>query len=321
MEPATYVLYIFSGLVPLMAFNQGLVQGSGSLATNREILLSTIFPAELVPLRECAATVASLVIGLIVTALFGLGLGKAAWMWILVPVFLALLLLMLSRLSSGSLSLVNLVFKDIQQLLSYVTIVLLVASPIAYTPSMLSAKMQIIIYLNPLAYFVIAFQSLIVLGENAPASDYCRLRRVCRRLICAWRVDFQPGQNGVPRLCLNSNEASITRCASTKQHAIRLRGVTKEYKLYPNVREQALDVLGLSGLRFWRRSDFRVFRALDGIDLDIGMRRACRNRRAQRRGQDDPTQADHRQFRPNPGQSQCCRQGSGADGDRSWLSF
>jgi lipopolysaccharide transport system ATP-binding protein len=55
-----------------------------------------------------------------------------------------------------------------------------------------------------------------------------------------------------------------------EQHAIQLRGVTKEYKLYPNVREQALDVMGLSGLRFWRRCEHKVFRALNSIDLDIG---------------------------------------------------
>ena len=47
-------------------------------------------------------------------------------------------------------------------------------------------------------------------------------------------------------------------------------GRTKEYKLYPNVREQALDVMGLSSLRFWRRSEHEVFRALNSIDLDIG---------------------------------------------------
>ena len=60
-------------------------------------------------------------------------LGKVAWTWLLVPVFLALMLLLLAGVV-WVLSLVNLVFKDIQQLLSYVTIVLLVASPIAYTP-------------------------------------------------------------------------------------------------------------------------------------------------------------------------------------------
>ena len=169
MEPASYVLYIFSGLVPLMAFTQGLTQGAGSLATSRDILLSTIFPAELVPLRKSAPTVASLGTGLVVTALFGLVLGKVAWIWILVPVFLALMLVLLVG-CLWVLSLLNLVFKDIQQLLNYLTIVLLVASPIAYTPSMLPEKLRIMIYLNPLAYFVIAFQSLIVLGELPPLS-------------------------------------------------------------------------------------------------------------------------------------------------------
>ena len=119
------------------------------------------------PLRECAVAVVSLTIGLVVTAVFGLVLGKAAWAWLLVPVFLALMLTDARRRRLG-VSLVNLVFKDIQQLLSYVTIVLLVASPIAYAPSMLSAKMQLLIYLNPLAYFVIALQSLIVLARMPP---------------------------------------------------------------------------------------------------------------------------------------------------------
>ncbi|MGI8527815.1 MAG: ABC transporter ATP-binding protein, partial [Pseudolabrys sp.] len=51
--------------------------------------------------------------------------------------------------------------------------------------------------------------------------------------------------------------------------AILLEGVRKEYKLYDSIGEQTLDVLGLSPLRFWRRPKFRIFPALDGIDLDI----------------------------------------------------
>jgi ABC-type polysaccharide/polyol phosphate export permease len=50
----------------------------------------------------------------------------------------------------------------------YLAIVLMVASPIGYTPSMLPENLRIMIYLNPLAYFVIAFQSLIVLDEMPP---------------------------------------------------------------------------------------------------------------------------------------------------------
>lgn len=60
----------------------------------------------------------------------------------------------------------------------------------------------------------------------------------------------------------------ISALAAERQ-AIRLRGVTKEYRLYSSLREQALDVLGLSKLRFWRPPDFRVFRALDNIDFEV----------------------------------------------------
>ena len=167
MDPQTYVLYILSGLVPMLGFSQGLMQGTVSLSGNRDLLLNTVFPPELVPLREAAIATVSLGIGLAITAMFALLLGKVGWTWLFVPVFLALMLMLLAGVC-WVFSLVNLIFKDIQQVLSYVTIILLVASPVAYTPSMLPAQLRLLIYVNPLAYFVIDFQSLIVLGELPP---------------------------------------------------------------------------------------------------------------------------------------------------------
>ena len=167
MEPLTYVLYIFSGLVPLLGFSQGLMQGTVSLSGSSDLLLNTVFPPELVPLRETAIAMVSLGIGLAITAAFALLLGKIAWTWLLVPVFLVLMLMLLTGLC-WILSLVNLIFKDIQQVLTYVTIMLLVASPIAYTPDMLPPQLRLLLYVNPLGYFVVAFQSLIVLGELPP---------------------------------------------------------------------------------------------------------------------------------------------------------
>ena len=51
--------------------------------------------------------------------------------------------------------------------------------------------------------------------------------------------------------------------------AIRLSDVKKEYKLYDSFSDQALDVLGVSWLRFWRRLNYKTFSALNGINLDI----------------------------------------------------
>ena len=52
--------------------------------------------------------------------------------------------------------------------------------------------------------------------------------------------------------------------------AILLKQVRKEYRLYDSMADQALDVLGMSWLRFWRPIRYRAFAALDGIELNIG---------------------------------------------------
>lgn len=163
MTAETYVLYIFSGLVPFINFSQGLAQGTTALSADREVLLNTVFPPELVPLREVATSVITLTIGVVITFVAGLFLGKIAITWLLVPMVLLLLLMFLTGLT-WVLSLANLVLKDIQQMLTYVTIILLISSPIAYTPDMLPSMLKVLIYFNPVAYFIICLQSLIVLG-------------------------------------------------------------------------------------------------------------------------------------------------------------
>jgi lipopolysaccharide transport system ATP-binding protein len=51
--------------------------------------------------------------------------------------------------------------------------------------------------------------------------------------------------------------------------AIRLRDVRKVYRLYPSVADQAIDVLGLSPVFFWRRHRYREFSALNGVNLTV----------------------------------------------------
>jgi lipopolysaccharide transport system permease protein len=163
MKAEVYVLYIFTGLVPVMNFSQGLIQGTTSLSADRDVLLNTVFPAELVPLREAAVSIATLTAGLGIVAVLGTLFGKLSLTWLLVPVVVVLMLMFLTGLV-WILSLANLVLKDIQQLLIYVTLILLVSSPIAYTPDMLPPALRVLIYFNPLAYFIVCLQSLIVLG-------------------------------------------------------------------------------------------------------------------------------------------------------------
>ncbi|TVO72429.1 ABC transporter permease [Sedimenticola selenatireducens] len=159
-----YVVLVFSGLVPLMAFSEVLMASTSSLSSNKSLLLNTVFPAELIPLRAAIGAQVTSIIGLLITLIVGFSLGQASWQAILlVPVFW-ILLLMFAMGIGWMLSLFSLVARDIQHGLGLVTMLLFVLSPFAYTPEMVPAALKLIIYLNPLSYFVLTFQQLICYG-------------------------------------------------------------------------------------------------------------------------------------------------------------
>jgi lipopolysaccharide transport system permease protein len=159
-----YVLMVFSGLVPLMAFSEALTAASSSLSANKNLLLNTVFPAELIPLRAALSAHITSLIGLTMTLVLGFALGRTSWQAVfLVPVFWVLLLMFAVGIG-WMFSLLTLVARDIQHGLGLLVMLLFVLSPFAYTPDMVPAALKPLIYLNPLSYFVLTFQQLICYG-------------------------------------------------------------------------------------------------------------------------------------------------------------
>ena len=159
-----YVVLVFSGLVPLMAFNESLTAATSSLSANKNLLLNTIFPAELIPLRAALSAHVTSLIGLVITLILGFALGRTSWQAILlVPVFW-ILLLMFAIGIGWIFSLFSLVARDIQHGIGLFMMLLFVLSPFAYTPEMVPEALRPLIYLNPLSYFVLTFQQLICYG-------------------------------------------------------------------------------------------------------------------------------------------------------------
>jgi len=159
-----YIFYIFSGLVPFIAFGQALSAGTISLSNDRALLLNLIFPAELIPAREVFSAGTFLLVGGGIILCSKVLMGEVYLAWLLLPAIVGLLTMMTLGLVWG-LSLANLVLKDTQQMVGYIVIILLISSPIAYTPDMVPAAFQILLYVNPFAYYVQAFQSILVLGQ------------------------------------------------------------------------------------------------------------------------------------------------------------
>lgn len=164
MPASHYVLYVLSGLLPFLSFSDGLASGTGSLTANRAILLSTVFPAELVPLRAVVASQAPSVIGMTVCLGAAVILGLASVALLAIPLIWVLLLLFVIGLV-WVLSLANLLLKDIQHALGFVNMILLVASPIGYTLAMAPPSLRWWLQLNPLAHFIDAFHQCVLYGE------------------------------------------------------------------------------------------------------------------------------------------------------------
>ena len=167
MTVSEYVLYVFCGLVPFLAFSMSLTAGALSLSSHKQVLLNTVFPAELIPLRSVLVASVGLPVGTLILAGGDAIFSSLSVTWLLVPVVMVLQLMFVVGIC-WILSLVALLVRDIQHVLYYVTMMLLIITPIAYTPDMIPPKLKLLMYGNPLFYFVTSYQSLIILNEVPP---------------------------------------------------------------------------------------------------------------------------------------------------------
>ena len=163
LEPVQYVLYIFAGLVPFLTISESLSAGVGSVVANKAVLTNTVFPIELVPVKAVLLSQGSLLVGLIVTTVgsilfqgFSLTIFLAPLLWVLLMLFITGLLWILA--------VVNIIFRDLQYIINLLVTILMFASPIAYTPSMVPEGLKFLIVINPFTYFITAFQKVLVLG-------------------------------------------------------------------------------------------------------------------------------------------------------------
>ncbi|WP_291209072.1 ABC transporter permease [Hyphomonas sp.] len=167
LSTTEYVLYVFCGIVPFLAFAQSLSAGTLSLSSNRAVMLNTVFPAEMIPLRSVLVGSASMVTGTMILLFSDFMWSKPSPLFLLIPVVMVFQI-MFSVGVCWMLSLVALLVRDLAQLIYFITMMLLIITPIAYTPDMIPDGMKTLMLFNPLYYFVTCFQYIIILDRVPP---------------------------------------------------------------------------------------------------------------------------------------------------------
>lgn len=164
MSVWNYVLHVFCGISIFLFFSSALSTGSTSLSVNKSILLNTVFPSQLIPLRSICIPFSSFLVSMGLLFFFYIFIGSYTPLILLIPFVIFNFLLFLTGLV-WVISLLTILLKDTQQIIGYITMFLLVISPIAYTPSMIPSHLKMIIYLNPLSYYIIPIQDILIRGS------------------------------------------------------------------------------------------------------------------------------------------------------------
>jgi lipopolysaccharide transport system permease protein len=165
MAQMQYVLHVFCGISIFLAFSSSLSVGCTSIISNKNVLQNTVLPAQLIPIKSIIIPIITFLFSLSLVFLFYIIRYQYTWYILLtIPVIISFIMMLIGLV--WVVSLLTILFRDIQQIIGYAMMFLLVLSPIAYSPSMLPKHLKLVIYLNPLSYYIIPLQDIIVQGRS-----------------------------------------------------------------------------------------------------------------------------------------------------------
>ncbi len=162
-----YPIFSYTALVPWILFSKALQDASRSLVANSHMITKVYFPRMILPLSSVMAGVVDFLIAFVV--LLGMmvffNIFPTANVWVL-PLFL--LLALVTAVGVGLwLSALNVLFRDINYILPFLTQFWMYLTPVAYPSSMIPAEWQVIYALNPMTGVVEGFRWAL-LGTGQP---------------------------------------------------------------------------------------------------------------------------------------------------------
>jgi lipopolysaccharide transport system permease protein len=162
-----YPLFVLCGLLPWQFFSRTLASTSASLTSSNALVSKVYFPRLILPLSRTLSGLTDLSI------CFLMFFGVMAWYrvtptWNILALPLLLALLVACALAAGIwLSALNVRYRDTGLAVPFITQVLMYASPVAYTSTVVPEKWKFVYGLNPIVGIVDGFRWSLI-GRTAP---------------------------------------------------------------------------------------------------------------------------------------------------------
>jgi lipopolysaccharide transport system permease protein len=162
-----YPIFSYTALIPWTLFSKALQDASRSLVANSHMITKVYFPRMILPLSSVMAGVVDFLIAFVV--LLGMMVFYNIFPTVNVLVLpLFLLLALVTAVGVGLwLSALNVLFRDINYVLPFLTQFWMFLTPVAYPSSMVPSEWQVIYALNPMTGVVEGFRWAL-LGTGHP---------------------------------------------------------------------------------------------------------------------------------------------------------
>ena len=164
MATPQYVMLIFAGLIPFLGFSEGLSSSTVSVTANASLIKNTLYPIDIIPVKAVLVSQCTEIVGF---ALLLIATGASGLLtWYTPLILLIWFFQILFGIGIGWIfASLNVVSRDLQNFVGIITMFLMMVSPIAYTPEMIPAHMRSLLKLNPLSYFIAAYQDVLINGR------------------------------------------------------------------------------------------------------------------------------------------------------------
>jgi lipopolysaccharide transport system permease protein len=166
-EHIPYSIFLFTALLPWNLFATSLSFASNSLVNNSPLITKVYFPRTILVLASIISKLVDFVFALSILVIYMIAYQIPITLNILwvIPIFFIQQIFTIGL--SLFLAAANLLYRDIQYLLTLLLLLWMYATPVIYPADLVPQKYQIIFQLNPMAVIINAYRQTI-LGGGAP---------------------------------------------------------------------------------------------------------------------------------------------------------
>lgn len=160
-----YPIFLLCALLPWGFFSTSLTAASSSIVDNFNLINKVYFPREIFPVSVIFANLLHLIISMIILIVFLSFTQTISILPIFTLPFAIIAHVVFTIGISLLLSCLTVFYRDIKHILEIVMVIWFYATPIVYPLSMVPEKLQIFFCLNPMAWIISIYRSILFYGE------------------------------------------------------------------------------------------------------------------------------------------------------------